>query len=181
MTFRKILLTICLVGAFTPLSYAENFVQTDKTDNFVLGDEMPSDFGFRYEYGVNGLNVLDTFNETLTVDLIHNGHPIIPFRLSDSDLKEIFVALKRNKFGNLRENNPESKRITIPDSFYKLTLRCNQKEKTLSIHGNVYDRLYGPDAARWKEVIQVINRIINKQCSLSEEFKKLPPVEGGYE
>ena len=184
MNIRKIILLSCFIGASLPLSFAAETAQKNTTDTFVLGPEMPSDFGFRYEYGIGGFQVLDTIQGTLTVDLLGNGRPSVPLKATKADLQLVFDALKKNKFDQVPEEL-QTKMTVTPSTRYRLTIWSDQRQKTFSSHDVGYSTANDSNTRAWKKIIEVMDKVLSNHYlfdeDLKRELKKLPPQLGAYE
>jgi hypothetical protein len=136
------------------------------------------DFNLKFSYGVSARNVLNTFENTYTKDLIMDGTITVPFKLSCSDLKQISDKMIGINF------------FTYPDTFFiqpgdtaAIITPCNTYDfevsnKSVSKHLYWVDEIVKQDtqAIKLRELISFIKTIVQSK----PEYSQLPPAKGGY-
>lgn len=152
-----------------------------------LPDEMPEDFELVLKYGVESRNVIDTFSNEVTKDLIDEGTESVPYEM-DEDLKtEIYDELvhicieqypaffqspykrkdiKGREVGGLSHYSTYILEYRINGESYKVTWEDEYP-------GESIEDIMGD------ELRKVLMHII-KYVEGTEEYKSLPEPSGGY-
>ncbi len=137
---------------------------------------MPSDFNFSVSYGYGDMtkNVIDSYEDTVTKDLIMNGAATANIALSDDEMREIYAKMREidimaakklpKKNGCFRTpSNEESWKVTI------------NRETTTFIWTDEYCDMT-EDANRLSELRRFIQGIVEDK----EAYKALPAAVGAY-
>lgn len=140
-----------------------------------MPDEIPSDFNFKLNFGVLGKNEVNTFEGTITKDLIENGTAIAKITFTDSELDAIYQKMKEINIVEEKKLIPNTACSQEPYSIDQWEITINGESYTHLVSGE-YCELTN-DA---EQLIQLRNFVFNivKQ---KEEYKKLPEAVGGYE
>jgi hypothetical protein len=154
-------------------------------------DGVPADFGFILHYGVEGRNVLNTFKESYTKDLIMDGTKTVPLVLSDKEMKGIYEEMKRMDILSAGEcpcqqdillTNDSSGNHTAtvysivhssPHTAIILHVRMDGRENTIEWD---LDNCRCEDAKWFEYLLYDIRKILEH----TEEYKSLPKAKGGY-
>ena len=119
---------------------------------------------------------LDTFNCTLTKDLVLDGTITVPFWLTTAEQESVLSELKRSDFFNLPDTLQRTDIISIDPTPGSQLLRVyvNGQSKTV-----VWSYLIDPD-------LPLNQRILGLSCAIQTiieskpEYKRLPQARGGY-
>lgn len=142
--------------------------------------EQQSNFAVRFEYGSCTTDILDTFNDTYTRDMIVEPDVTIPLSVSDSEMATIYQKMVEIGLFNYPEvfAIPTPKRgivgIVTPATQYRITVRNGDLTKSLSWLDEIIDPKM-PEADKLRELFQLIIKIIEEQ----PDFKKLPERKAG--
>lgn len=173
-------LGLVLVGC-SKNSTTQKVSLSNETDTIIeaMPEDMPVDFGFSILFGVGKKNEINTFNNTVTKDLIKNGTVTANVALTDEEMNEIYVRMK--------EVNIKEKKMFVPEPLngsvceqepyeedeWKITL--NGETITHSISGT-----YCEPTDDGKQLRESRNFIFSKIKS-KKVFIELPDSKGGYE
>lgn len=133
-----------------------------------------ADFNLVFKYGVGGKNVLDTFKNKFTKDMIADPSITVDFKLTKAERESIRQKINEldlfNKETNIR---PESgiQMAQTPCSNYYLKAQDSALVKEIS-----WDDCTG-------EITETYQQFTNFMINLIEskkEFKDLPAAQGGY-
>jgi hypothetical protein len=132
----------------------------------------------KFSYGVDAKNVLNTFENTYTRDLILDGTTTVPFTLSDGELDRISETMSEIGFFGYPEHFAvaagDTASFIMPYSTYEFVV--SYQSTTKCFHWS--DSIVSDDTAavRLRELIQLIKGIIESKS----EYSQLPPPRGGY-
>jgi hypothetical protein len=136
------------------------------------------DFNVKFNYGVTARNILNTFQNTYTKDLIFDGDTMVPFKLSAIDLKQILDKIIEIGFFEYPDTFivPTEGPVTIvrPSSKYKFDVSTKVSNKHLYWDDEI--RNENAQAIKLRELNALIIGIIQSK----PEYSQLPPVNGGY-
>ena len=136
------------------------------------------EFNLKFSYGIDAKNVLNTFQNTYTKDLILDGTTTVPFTLSDDELERINTKMREIDFFIY----PEHFAVTIGDTVGFITPHSTfdfqVKYKSTIRHLHWSDSVFSDDTAavKLRELILLITGIIESK----PEYSQLPPARGGY-
>jgi hypothetical protein len=158
-----------------------------------LPPDMPKDFGFILQYGEGGKNILNTFDQTYTKDLIMNGTITTKLAFTEAELKmmhDTMASIKIMTFPESMQRNIVWHEMRNSDStieqwsdpvpmssnnyFVKLKVRMNDKE-----HEVIYRPDNCEDPVRCRDFDFLI-RLIEENLERKKEYRDLPKAEGGY-
>lgn len=126
----------------------------------------------------DGRNVLNTFNNTFTKDLILNGTITVPFILSRKDLKRISDKMIEIGYYQYPDTlivpTGDTICVKMPSSTYKFEVRNNTSTKQLYWKNRICNQ--NAQSTNLLEAINLIWTIIHSQ----PEYLLLPPAKGGY-
>lgn len=135
------------------------------------GDEYPADFNFVFTYGVMNKNVLDTFSDTYTKDLVMDGLTTTGLTLDNSVKREIYARMKEIGLFDYAER-VEGQNM-LPESGYTFDIAYGGKRKKITWIGEF------ADSDRDREFRALTRRIIDAIQS-TEAYRALPEGRGGY-
>lgn len=137
-------------------------------------------FNFILKYGITAKNVIDTYGDKFTKDMITAPSITIDLRLTEEEMDRIYQKMVEIKFFDYPETFKveappgEPTGIVTPYSTYIFTVETDGRTKTLQWD----DEITNPDekTEKLRELINLIREIIESR----EEYKQLPEPEGGY-
>jgi hypothetical protein len=125
-------------------------------------------YGFRDE--------LNTFNGTLTKDLVLNGTVTVPFWLTKSEQESVLVELARVDFFYLPDTLLRMAGVDISPNSGTQLLRIEVGSQTKTVIWSYLIDPSHPASQRITQLSQAIQGIIESK----PEYKQLPPARGGY-
>ncbi|AHF08421.1 hypothetical protein [Desulfitobacterium metallireducens] len=131
--------------------------------------------GFIFKYGIEGKNVLNTFEGTFTKDLISKGTITVPLKLTDQELSTVYFQLKAMNIMDYPDTFDEG--YSIPYLTYDLTVRMDGKTKKIKWDEGFGGLSKSKEAERLKELVNSTSKMVENK----EEYKRLPPAVGGYD
>lgn len=131
--------------------------------------------GFIFKYGIEGKNVLNTFEGTFTKDLISHGTITVPLKLTDRELSTVYDQLKVLRIMDYPDTFDEG--YCTPHLTYDLTVRIDGKTKKIKWDEGFGGMSKSKEAQRLKELVDSASKMVENK----EEYKKLPPAIGGYD
>lgn len=137
------------------------------------------DFNMKFSCGVDARNVLNTFDDTFTKDLITDGTTTVPFKVSDSALQEIRTRMQEIGFFNYPDTfvvPPEDTASYVtPHPTYIFDVANNSTRKHLFWS----DCHVSQDSAAMnlRQLIRLIEHIVVS----NPRYAELPPARGGYQ
>ena len=151
-----------------------------KTTHSVPPPASDESFNLIFRFGVTAGNVLDTYQDKFTKDMIEDPPITIDLRLTETEMDRIYQKMVEIDFFNYPERfmitlpPGESTSIIIPFSIYYFKVEKGSQIKILQWD----DRITNPDekADNLRELIDLIKNII----AWKDEYRKLPPPKGGY-
>lgn len=158
-----------------------NSIIADKLKHIFSTSEIPKtipdDFNFNilFKYGVGARNVLDTYNQTYTKDMVVGSAITIEFKLSKEELFEIYKKMIEIDFFQYSDTfvvpikGNITKSVTPNRSYY---FQTNYNSKTLELYWN--DKNLKADKLR-----QLIGLMINLIES-KDKYKALPERRSAY-
>lgn len=147
-----------------------------------LGTEINGkNFFLKFEYGLGGMNVLDTFNNTFERDMVEGPPAFTSFYLTEEELNNIYKKMIEIDFFNYPgifsidvSSEPEIGIVT-PNYTYYFKVEINSQVKELSWDDYTINENKKADELR--SLIDLIRDIIYSK----DAYKTLPEPEGTYE
>ncbi|HEX9658125.1 MAG TPA: hypothetical protein VGB89_14555 [Bacteroidota bacterium] len=142
-----------------------------------LGDSPQPDPQFvKIQFQYSFSDMIDTFNGTLTKDLILDGSVTIPFWLTTSEQESLLEELDRADFFNLPDTL-----LSIPG----VALEPNPSPDFLRVVANGKNKVviwsYPIDLATANgQSVMRLSTAIRNIVESKPEYKQLPPARGGY-
>lgn len=139
-----------------------------------MPSEMPDDFNFSVNYGVQGKRKVDTFTNSIIKDLVEDGTIEASLTLSNEEMKDIYRKMvEMNIMGEL---NLDKIKIchSEPEIWTEWTIQANGETKSIqyTVFCNETDT-----SRKFLALQDYIHLIVIKK----EEYKKLPESRGYYE
>ncbi|TXC90959.1 hypothetical protein FS935_08615 [Metabacillus litoralis] len=136
-------------------------------------NSMPDDFNFSLNYGINGKQKIDTFNNVVVKDLVEDGTKEANILLTKREKQIIYdEMIKLDIMGEL--NLEEEKECeTQPSSLSKWNIHMNGETK--SFNYTTFCEI-PDDALNLIRLEDFIHSIISNK----EEYKELPDANGAY-
>ena len=141
-----------------------------------LPDVKPQDFNFVFSYGVNSKNGLNTIKGQYTKDMVIDPAVTTKLILSDEEMNSIYSDMKKINILNYPEDyNPKSNMMRTPFETYSLKIIFDGGEKNISWKDE--------NVSKTKEAVQLRELFLKIQGIIigKDEYKKLPPANGGYD
>ena len=144
-----------------------------------MPDEMPEDFQFSVHFGVNLNNAFDTYQGTVTKDLIENGVAHAKLSLTTKELTQVYDEMNsihvfaQKKFIPPKTNDTVCVQDPHEDEEWSITV--NGETITHHISGAFCEPT--EDAKQFRQLRDMIWAIIEKK----EAYRKLPEAVGGYD
>ena len=156
-------------------------------------------FSFKFCFGVDALNVLDTYNNIYTKDLIDAGTITVPFVLSDSEMQcinakmtqigifnypDTFVVANTGRIGVVRPYETYYFQVTYDSTVKRLYWADDivDMDSYVTVHQDSTIATYHIDredsaTSKLRQLISLIEKII----ASNPEYLKLPHPSGGYQ
>lgn len=140
--------------------------------------EMPGTFDFmvRFGYGTVNKNEINTFQDTVTKDLIMNGTATAQITLSKEEMRSIYIKMREiNIMGEkeLGAANQTCERVPYSEDIWEVNI--NGETKTLT-----WTDRYCAQTSDMEQLLE-LRDFVEQIVKTKEEYKKLPESEGGYE
>ncbi|MEO4052620.1 lipoprotein [Solibacillus sp. CAU 1738] len=152
-------------------------LHSDENISTVLN--MPHDFGFIIQFGVGKKNEINTFENTVTKDLISDGTATANVALTDKELNNIYEKMKEINIEESKNFIPKPINGSIcvmePHEEDEWEITINGETITHSISGAYCDPT--KDAQQLIELRNYVFNIIKSK----EEYLVLPASNGSYE
>lgn len=141
--------------------------------------EMPSDFNFSLQFGIQKKNEINTFEGMLTKDLIADGVATGDLILTEEEMEDIYERMREIKIAEPKDFTPEPVNGEVctqePYEEDEWNIVINGETITHSISGSFCE-----PTADAKQFIELRNEVVN-QIKRKVEYKSLPKSRGGYE
>ncbi|WP_060819502.1 hypothetical protein [Paenibacillus riograndensis] len=142
----------------------------------IMPEQMPEDFAFSVRYGITAKNEINTFEGTVTKDLISNGSAAAKVRLTDAETSEIYQQmLEMNVLGGMELEiaDKSCRQIPYDEEYWIIQVKGGQK----ALHWSEEYCQTTPDAKKLKELRNTIVKLVQSK----PEYQALPEAVGGYE
>ncbi|WP_342573012.1 hypothetical protein MHH37_11230 [Solibacillus sp. FSL K6-1781] len=144
-----------------------------------IPEDMPDDFNFSIQFGVQKKNEINTFDGTVTKDLIADGTATTELILTEEEMQNVFKKMKEINIAETKEFTPRSLFGTVC-----MKQPYGEDEWKVTINGETITHLisgeYCEPTNDAKQLIELRNYVFNLIKSKSE-YKSLPESLGGYE
>ena len=141
-----------------------------------MPEEMPSDFDFLVQFGVQSKNEINTFDNIVIKDLIAEGTASTEISFTKEEMKKIYQKMREINIMEPKELIPEKINcMQTPYGEDKWKVKLNGETQTLYWNGEYCETT--DDA---KQLIELRNYILDIVKS-KDEYKKLPEAKGGYQ
>ncbi|MGO4546103.1 hypothetical protein AB4Z29_15010 [Paenibacillus sp. 2TAB23] len=140
--------------------------------------DMPSTFDFmvRYGYGTANKNEINTFQGTITKDLIANGTATTPMKFTKEELRSIYNKMREMDIMSEKKLETEVKGCeTVPYNEDIWEVNVNGNTVTMSWTDRYCSQTV--EAEQLLELRQFVELIVQERT----EYQNLPESEGGYE
>lgn len=178
---KKRLIFILLILFLSACNQPEpNEVKPAKIDSAAsMPEDMPDDFDFSLQFGVGENNEINTFEGTVTKDLIADGTATTEITLTEEEMKAIYERMKEINVVETKEFTPELVNGTMcniephEDDEWKIII--NGETITHSVSGSYCDPT--DDTEQLVKLRNYVFGIIRGK----EAYQELPNTKGGYE
>ncbi len=142
----------------------------------LMPEEMPEDFAFSVRFGIMGKKEVNTFNHTITKDLVTHGTAQAVLTFTDREMADIYARLR--EINILRELNLQPLKQGCSQTPYE------EEHWQIQLDGERHSFDWseencgvGGDAKKLKELRSYIwERVMTKK-----EYLELPEAVGGYD
>lgn len=141
--------------------------------------EMPDDFAFSIQFGVDKKNEINTYDGTVTKDLIADGTITTDISLTSEEMNTVYERMREVNILEEKEFVPEpifgEVCVQEPheDDEWKITM--NGETITISIDGT-----YCEPTKDAEQLIQIRDNVFT-MIKEKDEYKALPDSTGGYD
>lgn len=174
-----LLLVLLLAGCAGGDSGDANAVSPEATppETVVLMPEiMPEDFAFSVRFGITGKNEINTFDDTVTKDLVIHGTATANLVLTEREMADIYARLRQiNVTGEMKLETGRKGCTQTPYDEEHWRIRLNGEERTLEWSEENCE--VTEDAKKLKEIRSYIFELVQHK----DEYRELPEAEGGYD
>jgi hypothetical protein len=137
------------------------------------------DFNLSLRYGILARNELNTFENTITKDLILDGTVTIPLSLAQAELDSIEGRMEQIGFFSYPDTfivrpRDSIRTIIMPNNTYEFKVTSRSMLKELYWDDAIIAD--DPQATRLRELIALIREIVESK----PEYQRLPPARGVY-
>ncbi|KUP21322.1 hypothetical protein [Paenibacillus sp. DMB5] len=137
---------------------------------------MPADFAFSVRFGITGKNEINTFNGTVTKDLVTKGTAQAELVLTDSELADIYARLRTIDIYRELKLEPDMKNCEMtPFGEEHWQIRLDGEER--SFYWDEENCEITADAEQLKELRSYIFELVKSKPA----YLELPEAVGGYE
>ena len=144
-----------------------------------MPENMPSDFNFSIQFGIQKKNEINTFKGTVTKDLVVDGTTTTKLILTEEEMKDIYKKMKEMNITETKEFTPKTlfgKRCTLePYGEDEWEIKMNGETISHYISGE-----YCEPTNDAKQLLELRNYVFNIVKS-KDEYKSLPEPNGGYD
>lgn len=172
-----VFLSVVLLGC----KQSDNGGSKNATNSITLNmpKDMPDDFGFSIQFGVEKKNEINTFEWTVTKDLIVDGTASTELVLTRDELQEIYKKMQEMNIFETKDFTPKPINGTVcmqephEDDEWKIII--NGQTLTYGISGE-----YCEPTNDAKQLIDLRNYVFTLIKS-KPEYQSLPASNGGYD
>lgn len=141
-----------------------------------MPETMPADFAFSVRFGITGKNEINTFNGTVTKDLVTKGTAQAELVLTDSELADIYARLRTIDIYRELKLEPDMKNCEMtPFGEEHWQIRLDGEER--SFYWDEENCEITADAEQLKELRSYIFELVRTKPA----YLELPEAVGGYD
>lgn len=142
-----------------------------------MPEQMPQDFEFLVKFGVGAKNVLNTFENTFTKDMVMDPAITISLKLSQEEKKLVYEQMRQIHIWDYPTRfRPDTDTIQSPQPSYYLRIQINGEQKEIFWKQGIASE--EDVAVKFKELL---DWYIRDEIIFSRpEYKQLPEARGGY-
>ncbi len=182
---KRFLLLFIVIGLMLAGCSKNSTTQGDSPSNEpdstiqAMPKAMPNDFGFSVLFGIGKKNEINTFNETVTKDLIEDGTTTVDIALTEEEMNEVYERMKEINIKETKELVPKPINDSIcsqepyEEDEWKITI--NGETITHSVSGT-----YCEPTDDAKQLLELRKFVFSKIKS-KEQYIGLPGSKGGYD
>jgi hypothetical protein len=139
--------------------------------------EMPSDYNFsvRYGYGDMTKNEINTYEDTVTKDLIMNGAATARLIISEDEMRDIYAKMREIDIMAAKKLPKKKGCFRTPSNEENWKITVNGETMTFAWTDEYCDMT--EDANQLLELRKYIQNIVED----TEAYQALPEAEGGYD
>lgn len=143
---------------------------------YSMPEEMPESFEFHVKYGIGMKNEINTYEGEVVKDLIAKGtHKTRDIVFNEEEMKNIYkMVLQTEPFSPKYLAQSNSCNQSPYSEFY---LKITVENETTDFHFSEEYCELTEDGKKFKSLIYKIHDLLQEK----EEYKLLPPAEGGYD
>ncbi|NBD25818.1 hypothetical protein [Paenibacillus glycinis] len=176
-----VLTAVLVLSGCGEREYVKDKVETTAVDNTKMPADMPPDFDFevRYGYGEVNKNEINTYDDTITKDLIAKGTVKADLKLTDDEMRGIYAKMSEIDIMGKKQLAPAAASPTVcsrtPYSEDSWTVTIDGKTASMSWSSERCD--ITDDAQQLLELRQYIHTLVESKHA----YQALPEAEGGYD
>lgn len=141
-----------------------------------MPETMPADFAFSVRFGITGKNEVNTFNGTVTKDLVIKGTAQAELVLTDSEMADIYARLRTINIYRELNLEPDMRNCTkTPFGEEHWQIRLDGEER--SFYWDEENCEITADAEQLKELRSYIFELVKSKPA----YLELPEAVGGYD
>ncbi|MDF9840580.1 hypothetical protein M2105_001579 [Paenibacillus sp. PastF-1] len=141
-----------------------------------MPETMPADFAFSVRFGITGKNEINTFNGTVTKDLVVKGTAQAELVLTDSEMADIYARLRTINIYRELKLEPDMKNCAkTPFGEEHWQIRLDGEER--SFYWDEENCEITADAEQLKELRSYIFELVKSKPA----YLELPEAVGGYD
>ncbi|MCY9659453.1 hypothetical protein P5G65_23375 [Paenibacillus chondroitinus] len=137
--------------------------------------KMPDDFNFSVRYGITSKNEINTFESTVTKDLVSNGIITTSIKLSENEMTKIYKQMREVNISQDLKLVSKSNCRRTPYSEDQWKIQMNGK--ITSFIWSEENCVITHDAKKLEDLRKFVFNIVKNKT----EYKKLPEAVGGYD
>lgn len=147
----------------------------EDSNTITMPEAIPSDFDFIVEFGVDKRNVINTYEDTVTKDLVADGTVTTNLTFTTEEMDMIYQKMKEINITGTKNFNPQTNCLREPHSEDEWEITIN-----LEVFTHTVSEQYCEISDDAKQLIELRNYVFSLVKN-KEEYKKLPEANGGYE
>lgn len=158
---------------------SETSKKVTNTPTSKMPKDMPSDFDFSIQFGVQKKNEINTFKGTVTKDLIADGTVTTELNLTKEEMEDIYEKMKEINIDETKKFTPEpiNGSVCLQEPFGEDAWEIIINDETIT---QLFSGEYCEPTTDAKQLIELRDYVFNIIKSKGE-YKSLPESNGGYE